>query len=73
MENALIGQKGTFEVKNICVVGTMNLNEDYKQLEEWTELKCSEIVFDSNVDNWDKNTSVLNERIIGKKQVAFVI
>ena len=32
LENALIGKKGTFEVKSICVIRTMNLHEDYKQL-----------------------------------------
>ena len=47
--------------------------EHQKQLEEWTGLKCSEIVFDSNKDDWSKDTSVLNERIIGKKQLAFII
>ena len=36
-------------------------------------MKCSEILFDSNIDNWNQNTSVFNERIIGKKQLAFVI
>ena len=38
--------------------------EQIKQLEEWTELTCSEIIFDSNVDNWGEYTSVLNERIV---------
>ena len=44
-----------------------------KQLEEWTSLKCSELVFDSNVDNWSQDTSVLNEIIIGKSKLAFVV
>ena len=43
------------------------------QLEEWTGLKCSDIVFDSDVDNWSVRTSVFNERIIGKKQLVFLI
>ena len=42
-------------------------------LEEWTGLKCGDIVFDSNVDNWSKRISVFNERIIGKKQLTFLI
>ena len=51
----------------------LNLNGDQVGvLEEWTELKCGEILFDSNVDNW-KNSSVLNERIIGKSKLTFVI
>ena len=44
-----------------------------KQLEEWTSLKCNEIVFDSEIDNWKEYTSVFNERIIGKKQLVFLI
>ena len=44
-----------------------------KQLEEWTELKCCDLLFDSEIDNWLKYYSVLNERIIGKKQLVFVI
>ena len=43
------------------------------QLEEWTELKCSDVLFDSTVDNWSCNSSVFDERIIGKKQLVFVI
>ena len=44
-----------------------------KQIEEWTGLNCSDIIFDSDVDNWSRNSSVLNERIIGKKQLLFLI
>ena len=51
----------------------MNEKEQKKQLEEWTGLQCSDIVFDSNVDNWKQHTSVLNDRIIGKKQLVFLI
>ena len=44
----------------------MKTNEK-NQLEQWTNKKCSEVIFDSDKDNWSQNTSVLNERIIGKK------
>ena len=36
-------------------------------------MKCSEILFDSDVDDWSEDTSVFNERIIGKKQLTFLI
>ena len=72
-ENALIGKKGNFDVESICVIRTLNISEDLKQLEEWTSLKCSDIIFDSNFYNWSYNSSVLNERIIGKKQLIFII
>ena len=44
-----------------------------KQLEEWTGLKYGNDIFDSDIDNWSKGTSVLNDRIIGKKQLIFLI
>ena len=50
------------------------LKEEYiDQLEEWSSLKCSDVLFDSNVDDWSIKTSVLNKRIIGKKQLTFII
>ena len=47
--------------------------KEISQLEEWTELKCSDIIFDSDVDDWSKNTFTLMDRIIGKKQLVFLI
>ena len=59
--NILIGRTGEFEVKSFVVI-QMKLTEEekqimmngkeMKQLEEWTNLKCSNILFDSDVDNW---------------------
>ena len=51
-----------------------NLNdEEINQLEEWTGLKCSDVIFDSEKDNWNQNTSVLNEKILGKSKVVFIV
>ena len=44
-----------------------------EKIEEWTGMKCGELLFDSNVDNWAQNTSVLGEKIFGKKQLVFLI
>ena len=44
-----------------------------KQLEEWTGLKCGEIIFDSDVDKWSMNESVLNEKIEGRKRLVFTV
>ena len=53
---------------------SMMLDENEKnQLEQWTNKKCGEVIFDSDKDNWSKDTSVFNERIIGKKQLVFLI
>ena len=44
-----------------------------EQLEEWTGLKIDELLFDSTTDNWSPKTSILNEKIIGKRQLVFLI
>ena len=44
-----------------------------KQLEKWTHLQCSEVLFDSNVDNWSIGTSVFHSRIWRKKQITILI
>ena len=47
--------------------------DEMKQLENWTHLKCGDVLFDSNKDNWSINTSVFNEIIIGKSKLTFLI
>ena len=47
--------------------------KDKQQLEEWTSLKCSDILFDSNIDHWSVNDTVFDDRIMGKKQLVFLI
>ena len=49
------------------------LNHQIKQLEEWTSLKCSDVLFDSDRDNWKERTSVFDSKIIGNKQLVFLI
>ena len=45
----------------------------WKNKKLWRKFHTKKNPRDSNVDNWSKGTSVLNERIIGKKQLSFVI
>ena len=50
------------------------LNEkEKKQLEQWTELKCNDVVFDSEIDNWEEGKSVFNEKIQKKSHILFLI
>ena len=42
-------------------------------LETWTLRKCGDILFDSTVDSYAQGTSVLNERILGKTRLVFLI
>ena len=46
---------------------------EMKQIEEWTGLKCEDVLFDSNKDYWSQETSVFNERIFGRHQLLFLI
>ena len=50
----------------------LNMNEK-KKLEEWTHLKIVDVLFNSDIDDWNHQTSVFNDRIIGKKQLIFLI
>ena len=47
--------------------------QQVKQLEEWTGLTYGETIFDSDIDNWADGTSVFDERIIGRKQLTFIV
>ncbi|BFU19283.1 trichohyalin, putative [Entamoeba histolytica] len=44
-----------------------------KQIEELTEKRISNILFDSDIDNWNKNTSVFDQRIMNKEHIIIII
>ena len=44
-----------------------------KQLENWTNKKCGEVVFDSCKDDYYNNTSVFDSKIKGKANLAFIM
>ncbi|GAB1223243.1 hypothetical protein ENUP19_0139G0030 [Entamoeba nuttalli] len=44
-----------------------------EQIEEWTNRKVGNILFDSNVDDWNVNTSVFGEKIMNKEYLIIVI
>ncbi|BFU18091.1 trichohyalin, putative [Entamoeba histolytica] len=47
--------------------------EIIKQIEELTEKRISNILFDSDKDDWNKNTSVFIQRILNKKYIIIII
>ena len=56
------------------ILQSMNLDQnEIQQLETWTNKKCSEVIFDSNKDNWNKNTSVFSSRMINKSHVIIIV
>ena len=48
-------------------------NDELNQIEEWTEMKIIEILFDSENDDWTEENGVFNERIIGEDKLIFII
>ena len=54
------------------LIGILERNE-MKQLEQWTNKKCGEVVFDSNKDDWSQHTSVFDSRVMNKSNLMFVI
>ena len=47
--------------------------DEITQLEKWTNLKCNDIIFNTDNDHWLHESSELNRRIIGKKQLLFLL
>ena len=66
-------QYPTIKKNDAEYVDVLMKKEDKQQLEEWIGLKCSEILFDSKFDDWYENSSIFNEKIIGKKKLLFII
>ncbi|GAB1220811.1 hypothetical protein ENUP19_0059G0020 [Entamoeba nuttalli] len=52
---------------------TNKTKEIIKQLEEWTEKRINNILFDSDKDDWNKNTSIFDQRIINKEHIIIII
>ncbi|BFU25178.1 trichohyalin, putative [Entamoeba histolytica] len=51
----------------------MRVIEQMQQLEEWTERRINNILFDSDIDDWNKNTSVFDQRIMNKEHIIIII
>ena len=47
--------------------------EQKVQIEDWTNLKMKDIVFDSNIHNWNKETSEFDSLILNKQNLIFFI
>ncbi|BFU22227.1 trichohyalin, putative [Entamoeba histolytica] len=53
--------------------GIYKTKETIKQLEEWTERRINNILFDSDKDDWNKYTSVFDQRIMNKEHIIIII
>ncbi|EMH74860.1 hypothetical protein EHI8A_058560 [Entamoeba histolytica HM-1:IMSS-B] len=47
--------------------------EEMNKIEEWTNRKVGNILFNSDIDDWNKDTSSLQERILYNNQLIIII
>ncbi|BFU23421.1 predicted protein [Entamoeba histolytica] len=59
--------------KRLRIMKGMNTIEEMLQLEEWTNRKVGNILFDSDKDDWKVNTSVFDQRIMNKEHIIIII
>ena len=69
-EKQLLKQISKNERRNYSLMLEEN---EIKKIEEWTEKKCSDVLFDSEKHNWSQNTSIFDDKIVGKSHFAIVI
>ena len=61
------------EEKNGKIKREMMTLKEIKQIENWTKKKCGEIIFDSNKDDWNVNTSTFDSKLLFKEKIIFLI
>ena len=60
--------------KNVIESNKIFIEEKEIQIiEQFTEYKLQNILFDSNYDNWKKETSIFNQLLLGKQNLVFLI
>ena len=42
-------------------------------MKELSKMEIEEVLFDSQIDDWNINTSIFNERIVGKEKIVLMI
>ena len=52
---------------------TILSEQEIAKLEKWSKLKCREVIFDTNINNWEKDNSDFGKTIIGKGYLMFLI
>ena len=61
------------EEKNGKIKREMMTLKEIKQIENWTNKRCGEIIFDSNKDDWNVNTSTFDSKLLFKEKIIFLI
>ncbi|BFU20368.1 predicted protein [Entamoeba histolytica] len=66
-------EKKIQEEERLRIMKGMNTMEEMLQIEEWTNRKVGNILFDSDKDDWNRNTSVFDQRIWNKEHIIIII
>ena len=66
-------EKETKQLQELTEQMKTNPIKEMKQLEEWSFSLFDSIIFDSNVCDWNTDTSTFDERILNKKQIVILI
>ncbi|BFU26664.1 predicted protein [Entamoeba histolytica] len=61
------------EEERLRIMKGMSTMEEMLQIEEWTNRKIDNILFDSDIDNWKVGTSIFDERIMNKENIIIII
>ncbi|BFU25595.1 predicted protein [Entamoeba histolytica] len=66
-------EKKKQEGERLRIMKEKQRKEEMRQLEEWTEKRINNILFDSDKDDWNVNTSVFIQRIMNKEHIIIII
>ena len=65
------------EEKKILKEKENEIDNEWKEtkdlIEQWTEMKCDEVIFDSEFCNWKINTSTFDKHMFNKENIIFII
>ncbi|BFU19131.1 trichohyalin, putative [Entamoeba histolytica] len=68
-----MGAAHSLQEENHQVTKERKRTEEIHQIEEWTEKRITNILFDSDKDDWNRNTSVFDQRIWNKEDIIIII
>ena len=52
---------------------TIFSRDEAEQLEQWTNLEIGDVIFDSEKDDWNINTSVFGDKVMNRKSLIFIV
>ncbi|ELP85132.1 hypothetical protein EIN_081640 [Entamoeba invadens IP1] len=66
-------EKERISFSEIQPIHPMLSPDNIMKMEMWSKLKVKSVVFDSNIDNWNKDNSVFSQKIVGLQNFSVFI